>query len=69
MEWTYGTLNTIIWADQREEQPVEAVALSVGVVLIYTASLNLKVKVLDFVQHGGPDLTVGGTVFDLVAAF
>ena len=26
-------------------------------------------KVLDFVQSGGPDLTLGSTVFELVMAF
>ncbi len=31
----------------------------------YTASLNLKVKVLDFVKSGGPEWTVGGTVFEM----
>ena len=25
---------------------------------------NLKVKVLDFVQSGGPEWTVGGTIFE-----
>ena len=30
---------------------------------------NLNAKVLDFVQYGGPDLTVGSTVFELVLAF
>ena len=34
----------------------------------YTAILNLIVKVLDFVQLGGPDLTVGSTVFELLLA-
>ena len=31
----------------------------------YTASLNLKVKVLDFVQLGGPIWTVGSTIFEM----
>ena len=31
----------------------------------YTASLNLKVKVLDFVKSGGPKLTVGRTIFEM----
>ena len=32
----------------------------------YRINLNFGTKVLDVVQFGGPDLTVGGTVFDLV---
>ena len=31
----------------------------------YTAILNLTVKVLDFIQFGGPDLTVGSTIFEI----
>ena len=31
----------------------------------YTAILKLIVKVLDFVQCGGPECTVGGTVFEM----
>ena len=31
----------------------------------YTASLNLNVKVLDFVKSGGPKLTVGRTIFEM----
>ena len=31
----------------------------------YRANLNLKVKVLDFVQCGGPEWTVDGTVFEM----
>ena len=31
----------------------------------YTASLNLKVKVLDFVKSGGPKWIVGGTFFEM----
>ena len=31
----------------------------------YTASLNVKVKVLDFVKSGGPKLTVGRTIFEM----
>ena len=31
----------------------------------YTSRTNLKVKVLDFVQLGGPKLTVGRTIFEL----
>ena len=31
----------------------------------YTASLNLKVKVLDFIKSGGPILTIDRTVFEL----
>ena len=30
--------------------------------------LNLIRKVLDFIQLGGPDLTVGSTVFELAMA-
>jgi hypothetical protein len=30
-----------------------------------TTSVNLNVKVLDFIQFGGPDLTVGSTVFEM----
>ena len=32
---------------------------------IYNASVNLSVKVLDFVQFGGPKWIVGGTVFEM----
>ena len=32
---------------------------------LYTASLNLKVKVLDFVKSGGPNWTVGSTIFEM----
>ena len=32
---------------------------------VYRTSLNLNVKVLDFVKSGGPKLTVGRTVFEL----
>ena len=31
----------------------------------YTAKVKLNVKVLDFVQLGGPILTVGRTVFEM----
>ena len=31
----------------------------------YTAILNLISKVLDFVQYGGPDLTVDSTFFEM----
>ena len=31
----------------------------------YTVNVNLSVKVLDFVQLGGPDLTVDSTVFEM----
>ena len=33
--------------------------------LDYKLSTNLMWKVLDFVQLGGPDLTVGSTVFEM----
>ena len=33
--------------------------------LAYRSSLNLKLKVLDFVKFGGPKLTVGRTIFEL----
>ena len=32
---------------------------------IYCAKLNLTTKVLNFVQSGGPKLTVGRTIFEL----
>ena len=32
---------------------------------IYRVNLNLIRKVLDFIQFGGPDLTVGSTVFEI----
>ena len=31
----------------------------------YTASLNLNVKVLDFVKSGGPILTIDRTIFEM----
>ena len=31
----------------------------------YSANLNDKVKVLDFVKSGGPKWIVGGTVFEM----
>ena len=31
----------------------------------YKHSLKRIVKVLDFIQFGGPDLTVGSTVFEM----
>ena len=31
----------------------------------YSANLNLRMKVLDFVKLGGPKLTVGRTIFEL----
>ena len=31
----------------------------------YTTRMNLKVKVLDFVQLGGPKGIVGGTIFEM----
>ena len=31
----------------------------------YTATLNVISKVLDFDQLGGPECTVGGTVFEM----
>ena len=31
----------------------------------YTAIMNLMVKVLDFVQLGGPNLTVDSTIFEM----
>ena len=31
----------------------------------YTAKVNFNVKVLDFVQYGGPTWTVDGTVFEM----
>ena len=33
--------------------------------LAYRSSLNLKLKVLDFVKSGGPKLTVDRTIFEL----
>ena len=33
--------------------------------LAYRSSLNLKLKVLDFVKFGGPKWTVSGTVFKM----
>ena len=33
---------------------------------LYTSRTNRKVKVLDFVQLGGPKGTVRGTTFELV---
>ena len=33
--------------------------------LVYSASLNLITKVLDFIQLGGPDLTVDSTIFEM----
>ena len=33
--------------------------------IIYTANLNLSVKVLDFVKFGGPKWIVGGTIFEM----
>ena len=38
-------------------------------VSLHKARLNLSVKVLDFVQCGGPNLTVDNTLFELVVAF
>ena len=35
----------------------------------HSSKSSFSVKVLDFVQCGGPDLTVGSTVFELVMAF
>ena len=32
---------------------------------IYSASVNLSVKVLDLVQFGGPNWTVGSTIFEM----
>ena len=32
---------------------------------IYSANLNLSVKVLDFVKSGGPKLTVDRTIFEI----
>ena len=31
----------------------------------YTAGVNLNTKVLDFVQFGGPNLTVDSTIFEM----
>ena len=31
----------------------------------YTARVSLNTKILDFVQLGGPECTVGGTVFEM----
>ena len=31
----------------------------------YRANLNFNTKVLDFVQFGGPKLTVGRTIFEM----
>ena len=31
----------------------------------YRTSLNLRVKVLDFVKFGGPKWMVGGTIFEM----
>ena len=31
----------------------------------YTTSLNLKAKVLDFIQLGGPMLTIDRTIFEM----
>ena len=36
-----------------------------NVVQDHTTNLKVKVKVLDFVQFGGPDLTVDSTIFEL----
>ena len=32
---------------------------------IYAVRLNLNVKVLDFIQFGGPDLTIDSTIFEM----
>ena len=37
-----------------------------GWALIYSTNLNFRAKVLDFVQFGGPKLTVDSTIFELV---
>ena len=42
-----------------------AFAHGVGLGSDYRARVNLITKVLDFVQLGGPDLTVGSTVFEM----
>ena len=36
-----------------------------GKTACYTAAENLMRKVLDFIQFGGPDLTVGSTIFEM----
>ena len=41
------------------------VASAVGKITDYTVRANRITKVLDFVQSGGPDLTVGSTVFEI----
>ena len=33
--------------------------------LHYTANLNLNLKVLELVQFGGPNWTVGSTIFEM----
>ena len=38
---------------------------SAGRLADYIAKVNLITKVLDFVQDGGPNLTVDGTVFEM----
>ncbi len=32
---------------------------------VYTSSLKHKVKVLDFIKSGGPELTIGRTIFEM----
>ena len=32
---------------------------------VYRTNLSLNWKVLDFVKRGGPDLTVGSTIFEM----
>ena len=34
----------------------------------YTSNLSRSVKVLDFIKSGGPDLTAGSTIFELLVA-
>ena len=52
---TSGALSQL--REQVQRRKVSAVS--------YSSRTNLVTKVLDFVQIGGPDLTVGSTIFEM----
>ena len=53
-------------AGQSGHSSASKVHCQVGKEADYNAKVNLTTKVLDFVQLGGPDLTVASTTFELV---
>ena len=49
----------------RPQSPPNRLPMRTVLFCVYSTSLNLSVKVLDFVKSGGPKWTVGRTIFEM----